>query len=145
MSIFINLLGALRAFDIIYVLTGGGPVRSTETVGYFMYRELMTQFKLGYGAAATVVLLIAVLIGFAARHHSAYSRCEMIGKTPRWTIWVVGVIACIWVIPILGIVVTSIRPPQDVADGVVAVGSYPLHAGCLGAGLVGISAGARPF
>ena len=61
-AIFINLLGALRAFDIIYVITGGGPVRSTETVGYFMYRESMTQFKLGYGAAATVVLLVAVLI-----------------------------------------------------------------------------------
>jgi raffinose/stachyose/melibiose transport system permease protein len=49
-AIFINLLGALRAFDIIYVMTGGGPVRATETVGYFMYRESMTQFKLGYGA-----------------------------------------------------------------------------------------------
>lgn len=61
-AIFINLLGALRAFDIIFVMTGGGPVRATETVGYFMYRESMTQFKLGYGAAATVVLLIAVLI-----------------------------------------------------------------------------------
>lgn len=61
-AIFINLLGALRAFDIIYILTGGGPVRATETVGYFMYRESMTQFKLGYGAAATVILLAAVLI-----------------------------------------------------------------------------------
>lgn len=61
-AVFINALGALRAFDIIYVLTGGGPVRSTETVGYFMYRESMTQFKLGYGAAATVILLVAVLI-----------------------------------------------------------------------------------
>jgi raffinose/stachyose/melibiose transport system permease protein len=61
-AIFINMLNALRAFDIIFVLTGGGPVRSTETIGYFMYRESMTQFKLGYGAAATVVLLIAVLI-----------------------------------------------------------------------------------
>ncbi|MGO6817568.1 carbohydrate ABC transporter permease [Rhizobium leguminosarum] len=61
-AVFINLLGALRAFDIIYILTGGGPVRATETVGYFMYRESMTQFKLGYGAAATVILLLAVLI-----------------------------------------------------------------------------------
>lgn len=61
-AVFITLLNALRAFDIIYVLTGGGPVRSTETVGYFMYRESMTQFKLGYGAAATVILLAAVLI-----------------------------------------------------------------------------------
>ncbi|HEY9011411.1 MAG TPA: sugar ABC transporter permease [Devosia sp.] len=61
-AVFINLLGALRAFDIIYILTGGGPVRATETVGYFMYRESMTQFKLGFGAAATVVLLVAVLV-----------------------------------------------------------------------------------
>ena len=61
-AVFINLINALRAFDIIYVLTGGGPVRSTETVGYFMYRESMTQFKLGYGAAATVILLVAILI-----------------------------------------------------------------------------------
>ena len=61
-AIFINLLTALRAFDIIFVLTNGGPERATETVGFFMYRESMTQFNLGYGAAATIVLLIAVLI-----------------------------------------------------------------------------------
>ncbi|MEO8883174.1 MAG: sugar ABC transporter permease [Devosia sp.] len=61
-ALFINLLGSLRAFDIIYVLTQGGPVRSTETVGFFMYRESFTQFKLGYGAAATIVLLVAVLV-----------------------------------------------------------------------------------
>lgn len=61
-AVFINLLAALRAFDIIFVLTGGGPARATETVGFFMYRESMTQFNLGYGAAATIVLLIGVLI-----------------------------------------------------------------------------------
>ncbi len=61
-ALFINLLGSLRAFDTIYVLTAGGPVRSTETVGFFMFREGFTQFKLGYGAAATLVLLAAVLI-----------------------------------------------------------------------------------
>ena len=61
-AVFINLLGSLRAFDTIYVLTGGGPVRSTETIGYFMFRESFTQFKLGYGAAATLVLLAAVLV-----------------------------------------------------------------------------------
>lgn len=60
-AIFINLLNSLRAFDMIFVLTGGGPVRSTETVGYFMFKESMLQFKLGYGAAATVLLLITVV------------------------------------------------------------------------------------
>jgi raffinose/stachyose/melibiose transport system permease protein len=61
-SVFINLLSALRAFDIIFVMTNGGPARATETVGYFIYRESMTQFKLGYGAAATIVLLTAFVV-----------------------------------------------------------------------------------
>lgn len=61
-AIFINLLQSLKAFDLIYMLTGGGPVRTTETVGFFMFRESMLNFKLGYGAASTVVLLVAVLI-----------------------------------------------------------------------------------
>jgi ABC-type glycerol-3-phosphate transport system permease component len=41
----------------------------------------------------------------------------MIGKTPRWPIVVVGIVAFIWIIPIIGIFVTSIRPPQDVTLG----------------------------
>ena len=61
-SIFINLLGALRAFDIIYIMTGGGPVRSTETVGFYVYLNSVPYLKLGYGAAATVILLVAVLV-----------------------------------------------------------------------------------
>ncbi len=41
----------------------------------------------------------------------------MIGKLPRWPIIVVGIIAFIWIIPIVGIVMTSIRPPQDITLG----------------------------
>ncbi len=41
----------------------------------------------------------------------------MIGRAPTWTIWVTGIIATIWIIPIIGIVVTSIRPPSEVALG----------------------------
>lgn len=41
----------------------------------------------------------------------------MIGRTPRWAIVVVGVIAFVWVIPILGVVVTSFRPPEDTVLG----------------------------
>lgn len=41
----------------------------------------------------------------------------MSGKAPRWIIIAVGIVACIWVIPIIGIVVTSLRPPQGVSLG----------------------------
>ena len=61
-ALSIRVIENFKIFDTLYIMTGGGPVRSTETVGYFMYRESMTQFKLGYGAAATVILLAAVLV-----------------------------------------------------------------------------------
>lgn len=41
----------------------------------------------------------------------------MIGRTPRWPVIVVGIVAVIWVIPILGIVATSIRPLAETSRG----------------------------
>jgi ABC-type glycerol-3-phosphate transport system permease component len=41
----------------------------------------------------------------------------MIGRVPRWTVVVVGMVAFVWIIPIIGIVVTSVRPPNDVVLG----------------------------
>jgi raffinose/stachyose/melibiose transport system permease protein len=61
-AIFLVLLNSLKAFDLIHVMTGGGPVRGTETIGYFMYKETVTYFKQGYGAASTFVMLLAVII-----------------------------------------------------------------------------------
>lgn len=61
-AIFINLLNSLKAFDMIHILTAGGPIRATETVGYFMYQESVIYFKQGCGAASTVVLLLAVIV-----------------------------------------------------------------------------------
>lgn len=59
-SIFINLLNCLKTFDLIYVMTGGGPLRSTETIGFFMYQESVTFFKLGYGSASVVIMILMV-------------------------------------------------------------------------------------
>ncbi|MES0885165.1 carbohydrate ABC transporter permease [Roseibium sp. SCP14] len=61
-AIFLILLNSLKAFDLIHVMTEGGPVRGTETVGYFMFKEAVVYFKQGYGAASTVVLLIGVIV-----------------------------------------------------------------------------------
>ncbi len=41
----------------------------------------------------------------------------MIGRSPRWVVVLVGVIAFVWIIPIIGVVVTSVRPQEDVVLG----------------------------
>ena len=41
----------------------------------------------------------------------------MIGRAPRWITVFVGIVACIWVLPIVGIVMTSLRPPEGTSLG----------------------------
>jgi multiple sugar transport system permease protein len=54
-------LDALRAFDLMYVLTGGGPANSTETLTVLAYRSSFQMMQLGFGAAIAVVVLLVVL------------------------------------------------------------------------------------
>ena len=54
----IGCIGSLKTFDLVYVLTGGGPARSTELLTTYLYSRTVVQFDVGYGAALTVVLLM---------------------------------------------------------------------------------------
>lgn len=57
----ITLVNSLKTFDIIWVMTQGGPSRSSETLAVTMYRETFLLFKYGYGSAIAVVLSAIVL------------------------------------------------------------------------------------
>ena len=58
-AIVVTLVGALRAFDLIAVMTAGGPWGSSEVLAYKMYQEALFNFRMGYGAAiATILFLI---------------------------------------------------------------------------------------
>jgi trehalose/maltose transport system permease protein len=55
-------LDALRAFDIVFVLTGGGPASTTETLTLYAYRSLFQTLQLGFGAAVSTVVFVAVVL-----------------------------------------------------------------------------------
>jgi len=56
-------LDAFRIFDLPYVLTGGGPADSTETLSTFAYKRLFSGLQLGYGSTiATAMFLTEVII-----------------------------------------------------------------------------------
>lgn len=54
-------LDALRAFDIMFVLTGGGPANSTETLTVYAYRALFQMLQFGFGSALGVVVGVLVM------------------------------------------------------------------------------------
>lgn len=55
-------IDAFRVFDAIYVLTGGGPGSSTETVSIYAYKLLFQTLEFGYGSAVAVAVLMSVAL-----------------------------------------------------------------------------------
>jgi len=56
--VLLRFLEGIRNFDVIYILTGGGPGTSTQTVGIFIYKTAFAQGNFGMAAAASVVLVL---------------------------------------------------------------------------------------
>jgi multiple sugar transport system permease protein len=60
-ALLFRTLDALRAFDLMYVLTGGGPAGTTETLTVFAYRSLFQTLQLGFGSAISVAIFVVVM------------------------------------------------------------------------------------
>lgn len=64
--IVIRLADAFRIFDVVYVLTGGGPANRTDVLSTFIYRQMFTVFDFAGGAAASVLLVIITSVASLA-------------------------------------------------------------------------------
>ncbi|RLQ97547.1 carbohydrate ABC transporter permease [Falsibacillus albus] len=61
-ALLFRTLDAFRVFDLIYVLTGGGPANSTETISILGYKMMFSQTNFGNGSAISVIVFICVAI-----------------------------------------------------------------------------------
>jgi multiple sugar transport system permease protein len=52
----------LRSFEQVYVVTGGGPLNSTNLLVYYIYQQAFAFFDFGYAAAAATILLVVTLL-----------------------------------------------------------------------------------
>ncbi len=64
LSIFFSVIGALKFFDMIVPLTGGGPFDTTHTMVSFLYFFGLTRMRIGFGSAVGVVLFV-ICVTFA--------------------------------------------------------------------------------
>jgi raffinose/stachyose/melibiose transport system permease protein len=63
-GITLSIIGSLKYFDLVYVMTGGGPGVATELMATYMYKFSFVRFNLGYGS--TVASGMFILITLAA-------------------------------------------------------------------------------
>lgn len=65
-ALIFRTIDAFRVFDSIYVLTGGGPANSTETLSIYAYKALFQSLEFGYGSALAVSVFACVALIAAA-------------------------------------------------------------------------------
>lgn len=61
-ALLFRMLDAFRIFDLVYVLTGGGPANTTETLSIYAYKLLFQTLQFGYGSTVAVATFLTVLL-----------------------------------------------------------------------------------
>lgn len=70
----VTIIGALRSFDLISIMTNGGPFGQTRVLSFYMFEKALSEygFRMGYGAAIAVVLFLIMLCFIAYFLYSMY-------------------------------------------------------------------------
>ncbi|WP_018914364.1 carbohydrate ABC transporter permease [Thiomonas sp. FB-6] len=63
-AVVVTVIGSLRSFDMISIMTQGGPYGSSRTLAYYMYEVALSEYgyRMGYGAAVATVLFFIMLV-----------------------------------------------------------------------------------
>jgi multiple sugar transport system permease protein len=63
-AVVVTVIGALRSFDLVSIMTKGGPYGSTRVLSYFMYEQALSEYgyRMGYGAAIAVILFLIMMV-----------------------------------------------------------------------------------
>ena len=61
-AVLFRALDAFRVFDVVYVLTGGGPGTATEPVSLYTFNTLLQHLRFGYGSALSVLVFAATFV-----------------------------------------------------------------------------------
>lgn len=62
LALILSVIGSLLAFDQFYIMTRGGPQNQTITAVYWIFLNSFTYFKMGYGAALSLVILVVLTL-----------------------------------------------------------------------------------
>jgi raffinose/stachyose/melibiose transport system permease protein len=60
--LILSLINSLKAFEIVYGMTGGGPAQSTQMLAMWSYTQALQLGNFGNGSAISVVLLIVTIL-----------------------------------------------------------------------------------
>jgi raffinose/stachyose/melibiose transport system permease protein len=73
-AVVLCISGRLKSFDLIYIMTGGGPAHSTELLASYMYNNTFAIYRFGYGSAVSTAIIIISLFLIAGSQYLMKSK-----------------------------------------------------------------------
>lgn len=83
--VFISVIGSLQVFDIVWILTGGGPADASQTIATYMFLDGFRSEEFGYGTAIAVIMFLFCFVfslvyqRFALRRDTAGALTRAVG------------------------------------------------------------------
>ncbi|HEY0754391.1 MAG TPA: sugar ABC transporter permease [Ktedonobacteraceae bacterium] len=79
LTIFLSALGSLQYFDLIWIMSGGGPVHASETMATYLYKAGFQSFEMGYGSAVGVIMILICFV-FSLAYQRFIIRRDLAGS-----------------------------------------------------------------
>ena len=81
-SVFLSIIGSLQLFDLVWVMTGGGPVNASNTMAVYMIDRGFERSQFGYGSAVAVIVFFICFV-FALAYQRFVLRRDVQGAMTR--------------------------------------------------------------
>ena len=81
-SVFLSIIGAIQLFDMVWVLTGGGPIHASETMAVTLFQYGFRRYEVGYASAISVSMFLISLV-FALLYQRFVLRRDTEGAVTR--------------------------------------------------------------
>jgi multiple sugar transport system permease protein len=64
LAVVVTVIGALRSFDLVSIMTDGGPFGSSRVLSFYMYEQALSEYgyRMGYGASIAVILFLIMMV-----------------------------------------------------------------------------------
>lgn len=58
LTVYLAIVGSLQVFDLVWIMTNGGPVNASQTMATYLYSFGFRRFQLGYGSSVAVIIFL---------------------------------------------------------------------------------------
>ena len=112
-AVVFRTMDAFRVFDLVYVLTGGGPGTATEVTSLYAFTTLLQDLRFGYGSALSVItFVLTFVLAIVYVRLLRAPEADAMSRADRFSTAAVALLLAAWAFPLLWMLLSSFTPDE---------------------------------